>query len=192
MMISTLLVPPPKRSSRAARAGRLACLAAPLLLTACGVSPTADRWLGLVTPYRMDIVQGNAITREQVAAVRPGMSKAQVRDILGSPMISDTFNASRWDYAFTIRRQGAEPQRRHVVATFEGDRLKSLSEAEVPSEREFVALIADSRRKIEPRVLELTEEQRKALPPPVRREAATPAATAASGPPRSFPPLEPQ
>jgi outer membrane protein assembly factor BamE len=165
------------------------------LATGCAVvSPTADKLLGVVTPYRMDIVQGNAITKEQVAAVRPGMSRAEVREILGSPMIADAFNAQRWDYAFTIVRQGAQPQRRHIIASFEGDRLKGLSDAEVPSEREFVALIADQRRKLEARNLELSEEQRKALPAPVRREAsaATAASAPTSAPPRSFPPLEPQ
>jgi outer membrane protein assembly factor BamE len=51
-------------------------------------------------------VQGNVVTSEQVARVKPGMTRAQVRDILGTPLLTDPFHADRWDYLFTIRRQG--------------------------------------------------------------------------------------
>ena len=77
---------------------------------------STDSFLGFITPYRVEIVQGNAVTREQATRVKPGMTRAQVRDILGSPMLTDQFHADRWDYLFTIRRQGTEPQRRSVVA----------------------------------------------------------------------------
>ena len=67
---------------------------------------------------------------------------AQVRDLLGSPMLADPFHADRWDYIFTIRRQGTEPQRRHVVVWFEGDALKSVdAPSDIPTERDFVASI---------------------------------------------------
>ncbi|HEX2011175.1 MAG TPA: outer membrane protein assembly factor BamE, partial [Roseateles sp.] len=85
-----------------------------------------DKVLGLVTPYRVEVVQGNVLTKEQVARVKPGMGRAQVRDLLGSPLLTDIFHDNRWDYAFSIRRQGTAPQARHVVAWFEGDTLKSL------------------------------------------------------------------
>jgi outer membrane protein assembly factor BamE len=79
-----------------------------------------DSFLGVITPYRIDIVQGNVVTQGAAAAVKPGMTRAQVRDMLGSPLLTDPFHADRWDYVFTIRRQGTEPQRRSVVAHFEG------------------------------------------------------------------------
>lgn len=50
--------------------------------------------------YRIDIVQGQAITQEQVDQLRPGMTPAQVRYILGTPLVTDTLNPSRWDYAY--------------------------------------------------------------------------------------------
>ena len=71
-------------------------------------------------------MQGNALTKEQVALVKPGMTRAQVRDVLGSPLLTDIFHTDRWDYVFTIRRQGAEPQRRSVVVRFDGEVLKSV------------------------------------------------------------------
>ena len=61
-------------------------------------------------PYRAPVVQGNVVTREQVAVLRPGMSRIQVRDILGTPLLTSVFHADRWDYVFTLRQQGREPQ----------------------------------------------------------------------------------
>jgi outer membrane protein assembly factor BamE len=151
---------------------------------------STDSFLGVITPYRIDIVQGNAVTREQVALIKPGMSRTQVRDILGSPMLTDIFHADRWDYMFTIRRQGTESQRRSIVAVFDGNVLVRLEAPdELPSESEFVASIVPLQRSTERRVLELTDEQRKALPAPPKKPAAAPEAVGAV---RSYPPLEPR
>ena len=84
---------------------------------------SSDNLLGIITPYRVEVVQGNVVTSEQAALVKPGMSRAQVRDILGSPLLTDVFHADRWDYVFTIRRQGAEPQLRRVVVRFDGEKI---------------------------------------------------------------------
>ena len=163
-------------------------LALALSLGACAsINSTTSRVATAITPYRMDIVQGNVVTSEQIERVKPGMTRAQVRDILGSAMITDIFHTHRWDYMFTIVRPGTEPQRRSVVAIFDGDILKSIEAPELPTEHQFVASITRNRSPAEPRVLELTEEQRKALPVPPRRE---PAAVAEAGPLRAYPPLE--
>jgi len=171
----------------------LALVALSLALSGCGIRQIASdgSLLGLVTPYRIDIVQGNAVSREQIAAVKPGMSRAEVRDILGTPLLTDPFRAERWDYVFTIRRPGTEPQRHSIVATFDGDVLKTieLPQGPLPTEEDFVASIDPVKRKIEPRVLELTEAQRKALPVPPRRDVP---ADAPAGATRTYPPLEPR
>ena len=171
----------------------LGSLGLAVLVSGCGIRQIASdgSLLGLVTPYRIDIVQGNAVTREQIALIKAGMSRAQVRDILGTPLLTDPFHAERWDYLFTIRRQGAEPQRRSIVAFFDGDVLRKidLPQGPLPTEEEFVASIDPVKRKIEPRVLELTEDQRKALPVPPRK--AVPA-EAPAGATRNYPPLEPR
>lgn len=171
----------------------LACLGLALVLQGCGIRQIASdgSLLGLVTPYRIDIVQGNAITQEQLALVKPGMSRVQVRDLLGTPLLTDPFHAERWDYLFSIRRPGTEPQRRSIVLQFEGEVLKKVEmpEGKLPTENEFVASIDPVKRKFEPRVLELTEAQRKALPAPVRKDAPAEAPTGAT---RSYPPLEPR
>lgn len=145
--------------------------------------------LGIVTPYRIDIVQGNVVTKEQLALVKPGMSRVQVRDLLGSPLLTDPFHADRWDYIFTIQRPGTQPQRRSVVARFEGDRLLNIDAPDLPSEREFVALISRTSASGKVVALELTPEERSALPVPPKPPA--PAPEPESGPVRAYPPLEP-
>lgn len=170
--------------------GLLATAAALAALGACSSMQTSDSVLGLVTPYRIEVVQGNVVTREMAAAVKPGMSRNQVRDILGSPLLTDVFHADRWDYIFTIRRQGAEPQLRRVTAHFQGDQLSRLeAEQELPTEAAFVASIDTFKKKGDkPPALELTDAQLQALPAPKPQ----PGAQAETPPPaRTYPPLEP-
>ncbi len=158
--------------------------------TGCS-SPQADRVLGAITPYRVDVMQGNVVTKELAANVKPGMTREQVRDLLGSPLLTSAFHADRWDYVFTMRRQGVEPQRRSVVAFFKADVLERLEWPELPSEKEFVSSIRPSGRTGGPEpVLALTDEQRKLLPPPVKGEST--AAALPQGANRPYPPLEAQ
>ena len=166
-----------------------AVLALVLALGGCASPlPSANALLDLITPYRIDIVQGNVVTREQAEQLRVGMSRNQVRDLLGSPLLTDIFHGERWDYLFTFRRQGNEPQRRAVMLRFKGDVLDTIEAPDLPSEREFIASIGGRKPLGSAPVLELTEEQRKALPVPARPAAA---ATEPVGPLREYPPLEP-
>lgn len=161
-------------------------------LGACSYMPsvTADRVLGIVTPYKVEVVQGNVLTKEMVAQVKPGMNRSQVRDLLGSPLLADIFHAERWDYVFSIRRQGAAPQSRKVVAVFDGENLKSLDvPSDLPGEDEFVASISTFKRRSDAPKLALTEDERKALPVPPH---VTPPAAEPVGAVRSYPPLEPK
>ena len=120
----------------------VAVLLAGVALGGCQSLQSSDNFLGVLTPYRVEVVQGNVITSEQVALARPGMTRAQVRDVMGSPLLADPFHADRWDYVFTIRRQGAEPQLRRIIVLFKSDVLASIEGgADLPSEREFVASI---------------------------------------------------
>lgn len=172
---------------------RLSCaLSALLALGACGsLSERMPTLSGLITPYRVDILQGNVVTREQVAALKPGMPREQVRNILGSPLLASVFHADRWDYVFTLQRQGQEPQRRRVAVFFKGDVMERFEADELPTEAEFVASLDAKRRGGETPVLEATEAQLKAFaernkpqsPPPPTSAASQPATT-------NFPPLE--
>ncbi|MDM4766955.1 outer membrane protein assembly factor BamE [Pelomonas sp. SE-A7] len=174
----------------------VAALAA--LLAGCSSMPslsdlasvTGDKVLGLVTPYRVEVVQGNVLTKELVSKVKPGMPRAQIRDLLGSPMLADAFHEDRWDYVFTIQRQGAPKQHRKVVALFEGDKLKTLEVPDdLPSENEFVAAINTFKPTGPAPKLSLTEAERKALPTPAKSAEPT---QEPIGPVRTYPPLEPR
>jgi outer membrane protein assembly factor BamE len=165
----------------------IACaLAATAALSGCESLQRTDSLLGFLTPYRIDIVQGNAVTKEQAAQIRPGLTRLQVRDVLGTPLVADPFHAQTWDYIFTLRRPGTDAQRRVVQVVFEGDIVKSINAPELPSEREFVASISRFKNLREPK-LELTEDERKALPAPVRKPVPPPEPI---GPVRAYPPLE--
>ena len=164
----------------------LSALAASALLAGCQSLQYTDSFMGFITPYRIDIVQGNAITSEQAALLKPGLTRLQVRDILGTPLITDPFHADRWDYIFVLRRPNTDIQRRSVTVLFEGERVKAVEATELPTEREFVASISRFTDVKVPK-LELTEEERKALPPPIKREAPP---TEPVGPVREYPPLE--
>ena len=175
-----------------ARSPRVAAAAALLggALAGCQSLQTSENFLGVVTPYRVEVVQGNVVTSEQVALVKPGQSRAQVRDVLGSPLLTDPFHADRWDYVFTIRRQGAAPQLRRVVVRFKDDVLQSIEGvADLPSEHEFVASIDTFKTRRNAPPLVLSDEQVKALPVPARPPAAEPAPPV---PNRTYPPLEPR
>jgi len=161
-------------------------LAATSLLGGCAALQSTDSLFGLITPYRIDIVQGNAVTREQAALIKPGLTRLQVREILGTPLLTDPFHADRWDYLFVLRRPNTDVQRRGVVVHFEGDRVKWVDATELPTERDFVASISRF-KDVKERKLELTEEERRALPPPVKREAAP---AEPLGAVRAYPPLE--
>ncbi len=168
----------------------LLLLAAAAALAGCSsLQPTTDKWLGVITPYRIDIMQGNVVTQELAAQVKPGMTREQVRDLLGSPLLTSAFHADRWDYVFTLRRQGVEPQRRSVVAVFKDNKLDKLEAPDLPSEQDFVTSVRPKRSGGSEPVLALTDEQKRALPPPVKTE--TPATVTPQGAVRPYPPLEP-
>ena len=152
------------------------------LLSACGSAQ-------LVTPYKVEVVQGNVVTREQAQALQPGMARAQVVDILGTPLLASVFHADRWDYVFTLQRQGQAVQRRRFTVHFQGDVLERFEGDELPTEAEFVSSL-DTRRRVEKEpVLQATPEQleafRRANPP--KPETPPPAVPAN----KIYPPLEP-
>ena len=168
-----------------------ASLLCTLALAGCESLQSSDNFLGVITPYRLEVVQGNVITKEQAALVRPGMTRSQLRDLLGSPLLTDAFHTDRWDYVFSIRRQGTEPQLRRVVAFFDGDVLRKIDGTEdLPAERDFVASIDTFKTARNAPSLALTDEQIKALPVPAKAAAAAPADDQPSTPARAYPPLE--
>lgn len=148
---------------------------------------------GIITPYKIDILQGNVVTREQAQALQPGMAREQVRGVLGTPLLASVFHADRWDYVFTLKRPGEDVQTRKLVVTFEGEHFVRAEGDEMPTEAEFVASLGVRTRSSKIPPLQATPEQLARYPAPSQPAASSAAATPAadSGAPRtSYPPLE--
>lgn len=92
----------------------LLCLA--LQLSGCG--PLA--------PYRIDIQQGNYVSQEMVAQLKRGMTKEQVRFVLGTPLVTDIFHADRWDYVYLLDRPRQPREQRRLAVFFEDGKLARL------------------------------------------------------------------
>lgn len=147
-------------------------------------------FMAFIAPYKPDVIQGNVVTSEQMALVKPGMSRAQVREVLGSPLITDPFHADRWDYVFTLRRQGFDDQQRSFVVRFEKDQVLKIDAPELPSEDQFVAAISRKKLPTSTPKLELSDAERAALPAPAVVAAPAASAVVLAGATRSYPPLE--
>jgi outer membrane protein assembly factor BamE len=139
-------------------------------------------------PFVPEVVQGNFVSDEQRQALRPGMPRAQVRDILGTPLIASLFHADRWDYAFSIQRQGVAPQNLRLTVYFNGDVLERVDSDVLPSEAEFAARLVGRPLTGQPPLLQASEEALSRFAP-ARAAVAAPAATPAL--PNPYPPLEP-
>jgi outer membrane protein assembly factor BamE len=93
------------------------------LLAGCGSwSHPIDR----IKPHKIDIPQGNVLKQEMLDKLKPGMTKSQVRFILGTPLIVDPFRTNRWDYVFRLEKEGKLIENRHISVLFENDLLKVL------------------------------------------------------------------
>ncbi len=164
---------------------------AALVLTACGSFNNASYRVGsIITPYKVEVVQGNFVSKEQVAALRLGLSRAQVRDVLGSPLVTSVFHADRYDYAFSIRRQGADVQAKRLTVFFNGDMYERHEGDAMPTEAEFVASLDSGRSFGKAPVLQASPEQLKAVGSAAPITAPVSGAGDASSPAVAYPPLE--
>ncbi|MCW5321450.1 outer membrane protein assembly factor BamE [Verminephrobacter aporrectodeae subsp. tuberculatae] len=175
-----------------ARAGRVWLVGAALTATLAGCgSPdgASSRIARIVMPYKVDVVQGNFVSREQVEALQPGMGRQQVREILGTPLVTSLFHADRWEYVFTLKRPGEDMQTRKLTVFFKGDVLERSEGDAMPSETEFVATLGARDAQGQAPALEATPEQL-ARYPAAPRQPASDAQPAAAPSPGTYPPLE--
>lgn len=103
-------------------------LLAPLLaLAACGAASK-------LSPHRIEIQQGNLVTQEAVAQLKAGMTRDQVRFVLGTPLVTDLFHADRWDYVFVRRpADSREVEYRRIAVFFENGKLARVEGDVVPA-----------------------------------------------------------
>lgn len=130
-------------------------------LAACSSVPR------IVTEYQIDVQQGNVLTQDMVAQLRPGLTKDQVRFILGTPVLVDMFHVNRWDYFYWLKKGNSRtPETRRFSAFFDADGKLARVSGDV-----VAAGAADADAPPEPRVREidlgsLPADGSTVLPPP--------------------------
>lgn len=118
------------RVGTSARITLLACALIALVIAGCAAKDS--RSSGLLEPYRVDLPQGNYLTREMVAQVKPGMTPDQVRLALGSPLLIDVFRPDRWVYVFRYQHPSGEALTRRATVFFRDDRVERIDAQEMP------------------------------------------------------------
>ncbi len=77
-------------------------------------------------PYKIDIQQGNVVTQEMVSKLRQGMTRSQVKFVMGTPLVTDPFHPERWDYFYKFDKGGQAREERRLTLLFEGDKLAKV------------------------------------------------------------------
>ena len=145
-LFTRFLSPVLRRTISSARLGIVALTLFGLLgVVGCtsAVDETQRAWVNKIfRPYVPDVVQGNFISSEQYSKLQLGMTREQVRQILGTPLLASYFHANRWDYIFEFKRSG-QPigKERHVTVFFDGDKVVKFEGDALPTEIELVAEI---------------------------------------------------
>jgi outer membrane protein assembly factor BamE len=154
-----------KSRSHSVATSRLAILAAALTLALAGCSSTktpdtaaaadtsgvkvsgkSSSLFGFMRPYRIDIQQGNFVSREMVAQLRPGLTRDQVRFVLGTPLLNDMFHDNRWDYDFRLAKGNGEVMASRVSVFFKDDLVDHIDGGEnLPTESEYLTLITNAK-----------------------------------------------
>ena len=104
----------------------LTAILSAVILSGCG-------FVGFPGVYRIGIEQGNVVTQEMVDQLKPGMTRRQVRFVLGTPLIEDSFNGDRWDYRYVFSRGDQQILDNRLTVYFEGDTLARFDSKLPPS-----------------------------------------------------------
>lgn len=111
-----------------------ATLASVVMMGALAVSACTGTLVSYTNPYRIDVRQGNYVTQEMVAQLKPGMSRDQVRFVLGTPLVSDVFHADRWDYVYRFQPGRGDLQQRRLSVFFAEGKLARVAGDVIPGE----------------------------------------------------------
>lgn len=96
-------------------------------VTAVLILPIVLSLNGCIRPYKIDIQQGNFISAQQLTQLKPGMTKREVRYVLGTPMVVDPFHENRWDYYYYLRSGNSKtPEHRRITIVFNNDALQEI------------------------------------------------------------------
>jgi outer membrane protein assembly factor BamE len=104
-----------------------------LILIVVLVSGCQSVTLPGLSAHKIDIQQGNYVTQDMVAKLKPGMSRSQVRFALGTPLVADPFHPDRWDYVYVLHKKGRLVEQRRIVVVFQDDKLLRIDGDVVPA-----------------------------------------------------------
>ena len=114
---------------------RIKLIVVSLLLAACSnmSMPKLDIPKPTVLiPHKIEIRQGNMVTPEMREKLKVGMSRLQVRSVLGTPLVNDPFHASRWDYVYSLEQEGKVIEQQRLTLYFDDDHLTRIDESSMP------------------------------------------------------------
>lgn len=131
-----------------ATAVRATLVAVACSLPGCGL--ISDYLPHFLAPYRPDVQQGNVITSDMIEQLRPGMTREQVKFMLGTPLLSDAFHPDRWDYLYYLSPRLGKPQQRSLVVHFKDNRLDHFTSDPMPPESMADNLILHQTMKLKP------------------------------------------
>lgn len=154
------------------QAGRLAVIALAVSLSACAsrnplladapatpAAPTVPaeaagaqvyaptglaKFLSFIAPYHVSIQQGNFVSQEMVAQLKEGMSREQVRFLLGTALLTDMFHEDRWDYPFRLTKSNGEQITSRVTVYFKSNLVERYEGGNLPNEKDYLARITES------------------------------------------------
>ena len=95
-----------------------------LLLASCASRNVTIPFIPGLGPHKIDIQQGNVVTKDMVDKLQPGMTRSQVRFVLGTPLLVDPFRTDRWDYIYSLNKAGDPVEQRQLKVYFKNDRME--------------------------------------------------------------------
>lgn len=139
-----------------------------LLSAGCSSVPSVS---SVVSEYRIDIQQGNVISQDMVAQLKPGLSKDQVRYILGSPMLLDVFHGDRWDYVYTMKKGASDVvETRRFSVFFQDGKLQRVGGDVVAASAAGATADVPAQPENKSRIIDLGSLPPGAVPPPEEDE----------------------
>ncbi len=132
-----------------------------------------------LTAHKIDIQQGNAVTQEMVTKLQLGMTRTQVRFVLGTPLLVDPFRTDRWDYFYSYMQRGEVVEQRRLVVFFKEDKLDRIEGDVIPAKPVADKAVGDNKPKVEPAKPVAAEMKPDAAKPAVKPDTAKPLAAEA-------------
>lgn len=103
---------------------------------------TGQRVFWFFSPYRVTIQQGNFISQEMLSQIKVGMTKDQIRFLVGTPLLADVFHGERWDYPFRLQKGSGETTTSRIAIFFKDNKVARIDAGELPTEKDYLIRIA--------------------------------------------------